>query len=105
MSRCLSKDPKQRYADVAELARALAPFASGALAIYAERCSFLLPRDGEQRGRVPDMRRVHLHGKDPNRTVPAIIRNEPPGSGALGSAVGAAEVRLVGGGGRSWAPH
>jgi hypothetical protein len=83
VSRCLSKDPKQRYADVAELARALSPFASERARIYAERCSFLLPRDGEQRGRVPDLRRVHLHGKDPNRTVPAIIRNELAGSELL----------------------
>jgi serine/threonine-protein kinase len=77
VSRCLSKDPKLRYADVAELARALSPFASDRAQIYAERCSFLLPRDGELRVRVPDLRRVHLHGKDPNRTVPAILRNEP----------------------------
>jgi serine/threonine protein kinase len=83
VSRCLSKDPKQRYADVAELARALSPFASERARIYAERCSFLLPRDGEQRGRVPDPRRVHLRGLDPNRTVPAIIRNEPAGSELL----------------------
>ena len=68
---------------MAELARALAPFASERARIYAERCSFLLPRDGEQRVRVPDLRRVHLHGEDPNRTVPAIIRNEPAGSELL----------------------
>jgi len=77
VSRCLSKDPAKRYSDIAELARALSPFASERARIYAERCSFLLPRDGELRVRAPELRRVHLHGKDPNRTVPAILRNEP----------------------------
>jgi serine/threonine protein kinase len=43
IARCLDKDPNGRFADVAELARALSPFASQRARIYAERCSFLLP--------------------------------------------------------------
>jgi serine/threonine-protein kinase len=43
VARCLAKDPNQRFENVAELARALAPFASERARLYAERCNFLLP--------------------------------------------------------------
>src|SRR5262249_11322515 len=41
--RCLERDVDRRYANVAELARALAPFASAAQAASADRIAELLP--------------------------------------------------------------
>jgi eukaryotic-like serine/threonine-protein kinase len=74
IARCLDKDPNGRFADVAELARALSPFASQRARIYAERCSFLLPEAERlleyerllHRDSVPSLTR------DPSMTAPAI---------------------------------
>lgn len=48
--RCLAKDPNARYADVAELARALAPFGSGAWPGAPERIEATLARGFEASG-------------------------------------------------------
>jgi serine/threonine protein kinase len=51
---CLQKDPAARYQDVAELAEALAPFGSGRLAGYPERCRAALSGgDGSGRRSTP----------------------------------------------------
>jgi serine/threonine protein kinase len=45
---CLQKDPAARYQDVAQLAEALAPFGSGRLVGYPERCRAALSGDGRR---------------------------------------------------------
>ena len=83
IARCLSKDPDARFSNVAEVAQALAPFASERARIYAERCNFLFPLDpcGEpQRGVTHDS--IPALARDPSRTVPAMglrVRTEATG--------------------------
>lgn len=42
LTRCLQKSPEARFADVSQLAAALAPFGSGRYSAYPERCRTLL---------------------------------------------------------------
>jgi serine/threonine protein kinase len=55
IARCVAESPAQRFQDVAELARALVPFAPPAASAHAERCAELLEREPE---RVSGVRRV-----------------------------------------------
>jgi serine/threonine protein kinase len=47
IARCLERDPAKRFADVAEMARAIAPFGSGALTDHVERIEQTLARAGK----------------------------------------------------------
>jgi serine/threonine-protein kinase len=84
IARCLDKDPNGRFADAAELARALSPFASPRARIYAERCSFLLP---EAERSIEHERLLHRDSvpsltRDPSMPVPAIAHAAPGRQGA-----------------------
>jgi serine/threonine protein kinase len=75
ITRCLAQAPEQRFQDVAELARALVPFAPPAAHAHAGRCAELLGREPE---RASGVRRV-LRAPDlllppPSPRVP----DEPP---------------------------
>lgn len=77
ISRCLEKDPERRFANVAELAQALAPFASERARVYVERCQFLLPESGplESSPRIELRRSIPaVPVNDPATTVPALVR-------------------------------
>jgi serine/threonine protein kinase len=50
---CLQKDPDARFQNVAELAEALAPFGSGGLATYSDRCRAFLNGEGLGRRSTP----------------------------------------------------
>jgi eukaryotic-like serine/threonine-protein kinase len=52
--RCLEKHPDARFQNVAELAEALAPFGSGQLATYSDRCRAFLNGDGLGRRSTPN---------------------------------------------------
>jgi tRNA A-37 threonylcarbamoyl transferase component Bud32 len=47
IARCLKREPAERFADVAEVARAIAPFGSGALADHVQRIEQTLARAGK----------------------------------------------------------
>jgi serine/threonine-protein kinase len=53
VTRCLQKDPDARFQNVAELAEALAPFGSGGLATYSDRCRAFLNGEGLGRRSTP----------------------------------------------------
>ena len=55
VARCLARDPAERFASVAELARAVAPFGSGAWAGLVERIDETLARAGGAPGSSPSL--------------------------------------------------
>ena len=77
VARCLEKDPDARYADVAELTQALAPFGSSSARVSAERVSRVIrPRSPSDTSTSAPIVRT---------TIPAAseFRPEPPTNGTV----------------------
>jgi len=62
---CLHKDPGDRYGDVAELAAALAPFASPEGLVYVDRIQRVLGQPAQRRS-LPDLEGSHPSAADPS---------------------------------------
>ncbi len=90
---CLEKDPRQRFANVAELALALLPFAPKRATVYVDRISGILHTSGLSAGVLasPPSRRTVDEGSA--GTLPALGRTTSVSSGRKATAVG---VSLIG---------
>ncbi len=93
VTRCLSKDPTQRFASVAELAIALYPFGPRRARISAERCSYIL------RGTNPGTEPLELTtiSPPPSTSASPVSKSAVTGSPATG-VVSDEEVRAMRGG-------
>jgi len=79
VARCLEKDPSARYADVAELTQALAPFGSASARVSAERVSRVLwPRAGSETSLAVSIART---------TIPTIAELLPEPASSAGRAM------------------
>ena len=91
---CLEKDPRQRFADVGELALALLPFAPKRATVYVERISGILNASGlsaDALESLPSPRTAER--QDSAGTLPALGRTMSSSTGRKATAVG---VSLVG---------
>jgi serine/threonine protein kinase len=77
VARCLEKDPDARYADVAELTQALAPFGSSSARVSAERVSRVIrPRSPSDTSTSVPIVRATI-------PAPSEFRQEPPTDGTV----------------------
>jgi serine/threonine protein kinase len=77
VARCLEKDPDARYADVAELTQALAPFGSASARVSAERVSRVI------RPRLPSDTSTSAPIVRATIPAPSEFRQEPPTDGTV----------------------
>jgi serine/threonine-protein kinase len=83
--RCLEKDPQKRFSDVADLARALAPFGSGRAAACVARASAVLSRRDRRSGPEADSGASAPRGWAGAPSVSSSLGFSQPGGGAASS--------------------